>query len=77
MGRHEIGEDGISYSMRKAMDKGEMDLRSKLIRIHRKCAHFILHDGKHVVGLIGLHTVAILFIEKGPVHYLILFMTNG
>lgn len=76
MGRHEIGEDGISYLSRES-DKAEADIRKKLIQIHRKCIRFLLHNGTHTASLIGLHVVAIAVIEKSPMHAVILFLTHA
>lgn len=80
MGRHEIGEDGISYSIAKRMeneaDRAEIDIRTKLIRIHRKCVRFMLHNGTHIGSLVGLHVVAIAIIEKSPMHYILVILTH-
>lgn len=63
MGRHEIGENGVSYSIAKRMendaDRAELDLKSKLLIIHRKCVRFVLHNGTHVGSMVVLHVIAV------------------
>lgn len=80
MGKHEIGPDGVSYSIAKRMendaDRAEIDIRAKLIRMHRKCIRFMLHNGTHVGSLVGLHVVAIAIIEKSPMHTILVILTH-
>lgn len=66
MGRHEVGEDGVSYSVKRMMDNGEKDFRARLIIIRRKCYKIAMHNGTHVGSLVALHVVALALMKHIP-----------
>lgn len=73
MGRHEVGENGISYLDQKAQN-AEKDIRAVVTRINRKCMKFVMHNGTHVGATVLVHAVAIGVLEKTPLHTVFVFL---
>lgn len=58
MGRHEIGEDGISYSVERMLEKEDTRMRARLCVIRHKCFRFVMHGGTHFTVAVFVHVVA-------------------
>lgn len=65
-GKHEMGKDGMSYSIVRKMEGGERDLRTTLLIIRRKCYKIAMHNGTHVGSLVALHVVALYVLKHIP-----------
>lgn len=59
MGKHNIGDDGLSYTIVKAIENDEKTTRMDMIRMQRKLMRFVLHNSTHIGSLVGMHVIAV------------------
>lgn len=59
MGKHNIGDDGLSYSLVKAMEGDEKAAKVDAIRLQRKLLRFMMHNSTHIGSLVGMHVIAV------------------